>query len=122
MEHKALLVANPLTPCQSIVFNAELCKGCNACVEVCRVDALVPNPVKGQPPMLLYPDECWFCACCVEHCPVPGAMRMEHPLNQRVGWKRKETGEYFRVGMKNPPPPNTRPPVGGWGSRRKDKK
>jgi acetylornithine/N-succinyldiaminopimelate aminotransferase len=21
---------------------------------------------------------------------------MEHPLSQRVGWKRKETGEYFR--------------------------
>jgi hypothetical protein len=43
---------------------------------------------------------------------VEGAIKMEHPLNQRMGWKRKETGEYFRVGMKNPPPPNTRPPVG----------
>jgi hypothetical protein len=43
---------------------------------------------------------------------VPGAIRMEYPLNQRVGWKRKETGEYFRIGMKNSPPPNTRPPVG----------
>ena len=44
---------------------------------------------------------------------------MEHPLNERTGWKRKATGdgrratgEYFRIGMKNPPPPNTRPPVG----------
>jgi hypothetical protein len=37
---------------------------------------------------------------------------VEYPLNQRVGWKRKATGEYFRIGMKNPPPPNTRPPVG----------
>ena len=54
----------------------------------------------------------WFCGNCVEHCPVSGAIKMEHPLNQRVGWKRKETGEYFRIGMKNPPPPNTRPPVG----------
>jgi formate dehydrogenase major subunit len=66
----------------------------------------------GEPPVLMYPDECWFCGCCVAHCPVPGAIRMEHPLNQRIGWKRKETGEYFRIGMKNPPPPNTRPPVG----------
>jgi formate dehydrogenase major subunit len=64
----------------------------------------------GQPPLSVYPDECWFCGVCVEHCPVPGAIRMEHPLNQRVGWKRKETGEIFRVGQKNPPPPNLRPP------------
>jgi len=59
----------------------------------------------------MYPDECWFAGCCIEHCPVPGAIRMEYPLNQKIGWKRKETGEYFRVGMKNPPPENTRPPV-----------
>jgi NADPH-dependent glutamate synthase beta subunit-like oxidoreductase len=64
------------------------------------------------PPLVLYPDECWFCGTCVEECPVKGAIRMEHPLNQRVGWKRKETGELFRMGMKNPPPPYTRPPVG----------
>ena len=57
---------------------------------------------------------CWFGGSCMEPCPVPGAIEMEHPLNQRVAWKRKETGEYFRIGMKNPPPPNTRPPVGGW--------
>lgn len=65
-----------------------------------------------SPPLVLYPDECWFCGTCVEECPVPGAIRMEHPLNQRVAWKRKETGELFRRGMKNPPPPNLRPPVG----------
>jgi NADH-quinone oxidoreductase subunit F len=65
-----------------------------------------------SPPIVLYPDECWFCGTCVEECPVKGAIRMEHPLNQRVGWKRKETGELFRMGMKNPPPPYTKPPVG----------
>jgi hypothetical protein len=39
---------------------------------------------------------------------------MLHPVSQRisVNWRRKETGEYFRLGMKNPPPPNTRPPSG----------
>jgi len=112
MENKAYMVPNPMTPCKSIVFNSELCIGCNSCVDVCRTDVLMPNPEKGKPPLLMYPDECWFCACCVEHCPVPGAMNMEHPLNQRIGWKRKETGEYFRIGMANPPAPNTRPPVG----------
>jgi hypothetical protein len=30
---------------------------------------------------------------------------------QRVRWKRKESGEHFRVGMKNPPTPNTREPA-----------
>jgi hypothetical protein len=35
---------------------------------------------------------------------------MVYPINQRVGWKRKETGEYFRLGM--PPTPNTKPPIG----------
>ena len=70
--------------------------------------------ISGPPPVPVYSDECWFCGVCVEHCPVPGAIRMEHPLNQRIAWKRKETGEFFRIGMKTPPPPNKKPPVGGW--------
>jgi NAD-dependent dihydropyrimidine dehydrogenase PreA subunit len=112
MEKKASMVPNPVTPGQVIIIDPNLCNGCNTCVDVCRSDVLVPNPKKGKPPIVLYPEECWFGGCCMVHCPVPGAIRMEHPLNQRVGWKRKETGEYFRIGMKNPPPPNTRPPVG----------
>jgi len=117
----AYLVPNPATPCRAIVIDPDLCIGCNGCVDVCRSDVLMPGSGKGEPPVLVYPDECWFCACCVEHCPKPGAIRMEHPLNQRIGWKRKATGECFRVGMKDPPPPNPRPPVGGWGMRRRDR-
>lgn len=109
---KAYMVTNPLAPCRAVVIDPEVCIACNTCVEVCRTDVLVPNPEKGKPPIVLYPDECWFCGCCAIDCPVPGAIKMEHPLNQRVGWKRKETGEYFRIGMKNPPSPNTRPRVG----------
>jgi hypothetical protein len=45
----------------------------------------------------LYPDECWYGGCCVAHCPQPGAIRLNHPLAQRVRWKRKESGEHFRV-------------------------
>ena len=73
-------------------------------------------PTFKKPPIVLYPDECWYCGCCVQHCPVwqKGAIRMNHPMAQRVGWKRKETGEHFRIGMHDPPPPNTKPPVGGW--------
>jgi len=65
----------------------------------------------GQQPVITYPDECWFCGACVEVCPVEGAISLNYPLNQRVIWKRKATGEFFRIGMKNPPPPNTRPPI-----------
>ena len=112
MENKAYLVTNPLTPCQAVKIDPELCTRCNMCVDVCLTDVMIRNPEKDKPPIVLYPDECWFCGTCVEDCPVPGAIRIEHPLNQRVGWKRKDTGEYFRIGMKNPPPPYTRPPVG----------
>ena len=110
---EARMVPNPLMPNQAVIIDEQLCKGCNKCVEVCHSGVLVKNPDKGGVPVVLYPDECWFCGCCVAHCPEAGAMRVEFPLFQRIGWKRKDTGEYFRIGMKDPPPPNTRPPVGG---------
>jgi Na+-translocating ferredoxin:NAD+ oxidoreductase RNF subunit RnfB len=110
----ARLNAGSDTPCRVLTFDGEICTGCNTCVEVCRSDVMVPNEVEGRPPLVVFPDECWFCGCCVGHCPSPGAITMHHPLAQRVGWKRKGSEEFFRIGMKNPPPPNTRPPVGGW--------
>ena len=111
MPDNAYLVPNPEMPCKAIVFDAGLCTGCNLCVEVCRTNVLVPDPERGGPPVVLYPDECWFCGCCAADCPVPGAITVVYPLNQRDGWKSKETGEFFRIGMKNPPPANTKPPV-----------
>lgn len=111
MAEKAIMVPNSVTACKAILFDADLCTICLECVEVCRTDVLAPNPDNHKPPVVLYPDECWFCGSCVAHCPVPGAITMEHPLSQRVGWKRKKTGELFRIGMKNPPLPNTKPPV-----------
>ena len=70
--------------------------------------------ISGLPPIPVYSDECWFCGVCART--LSGSRRDQdgHPLNQRIAWKRKETGEFFRIGMKNPPPPNKRPPVGGW--------
>jgi ferredoxin len=114
MGDKVYMVPNPPTPNTPVLFDSSLCNGCNTCVQICRTDVLMPNPEKRQPPIVLYPDECWFCGCCVEDCPRPGAIGMVHPLNQSVvvAWKRKDTGEYFRLGMKDPPPPNTRPPAG----------
>jgi NAD-dependent dihydropyrimidine dehydrogenase PreA subunit len=118
MPEKIYMVPNPPTPNKGVKYDPAICTGCNSCVEICPTDVLMPNPQKKNPPIVLYPEECWFCGNCVQECPNPGAIRMEHPLNQRisVNWKRKDSGEYFRLGMKNPPPPNTRPPSEG-GSR-----
>lgn len=107
---------NVVTPADPVVFNPEVCNGCNTCVSLCVMDILLPNPEKGNPPVLLYPDECYYDGLCVINCPLwkQGAIKLNHPLNQRVRWKRKANGEHFRLGMPDPPPPNTRPPSGGW--------
>ena len=89
MENKVSMNPNPIMPNECVQIDPDLCTGCNSCVKVCRSDVLLPNKEEGGPPMMMYPDECWFCGI----------------------WKRKETGEYFRIGMKNPPPPNTKPPI-----------
>ena len=114
MSENVYMMPNPPTPSRILEINEEKCIGCNLCVEVCPTDVLMPNPEKKKPPLVLYPEECWFCAACVEECTQPGAITMLHPTSQRisVNWKRKETGEYFRLGMKNPPPANNRPPSG----------
>jgi len=112
MYNRSYMVPNPMTPNENVTFDEALCTGCNTCVNSCRSGVLVPNPQAGRSPIVLYPDECWFCGCCVGDCPVPGANKLNHPLNQRMGWKRKNTGEHYRIGMSNPPPPTLKPPVG----------
>ena len=101
---------------QSVVIDPDVCNGCNRCVEVCQMDCFAPNQEKGKPPYLLYPDECWRCGVCVAECPLAdkGAIRYQWPLAYRFRWKRKDTGEHFRLGMANPPDPCTTPPVSGW--------
>ena len=113
MDPVARMIPNPPTPNRAIAFDPAFCNGCNQCVEICRSDVLMPNPERGQPPIVLYPDECWYCGTCVEECSRRGAITMWHPLNQSISvvWKRAETGETYRLGMRNPPPPNTRPPA-----------
>jgi NAD-dependent dihydropyrimidine dehydrogenase PreA subunit len=90
-------IPNVPTPNRPVIFNGDICDGCNRCVEVCQMDVFIPNPEKGQHPVILYPEECWYCGSCVEHCHNQGAIKLNHPLMQRVRWKRKDTGEHFRV-------------------------
>ncbi len=112
-ERPVLLNSNLVTPNRSVLFDAETCIRCNLCIEACSMDVLAPNPVDGGLPLIIFPDECWYCGCCEIHCPKyeEGAIRINFPLMQRGRWKRRESGEHFRVGMKDPPPPNTRKPA-----------
>jgi len=113
-EAKVYAVPNVVTPGKPVIFDEDVCIGCNECVEACMSDIFIPNPVQGKPPIILYPDECYYGGACVMECPLrdEGAIRINFPLMQRVRWKRKDTGEHFRIGMLNPPSPNTRP-LGG---------
>ena len=115
---KVYMVPNQVTPNKMVVYDPKVCNGCIGlpeplCVSVCVMDMLFPNPEKGKPPIVLYPDECCKCGCCVGVCPrhERGAIKLVWLIMHGIRWKRKATGEHFRVGMPNPPPPNTRPPV-----------
>jgi NAD-dependent dihydropyrimidine dehydrogenase PreA subunit len=74
-----------------IYFDGKACNGCNTCVEVCMCDAFVPNPEKGKPPILKYPEECWFCGACVTDCPKKdqGAIRIVTPFQMRGSLLRR---------------------------------
>jgi NAD-dependent dihydropyrimidine dehydrogenase PreA subunit len=96
---KTYATPNPSAPSRPVLFDAETCDGCNLCVNVCPMDVFIPNPEKGKPPIILFPDECFYCGPCVSFChnKDKGAIRLNHPLMSRVRWKRKTTGEHFRV-------------------------
>jgi len=110
-DEKVYAFPNIPSPARPVIIDPDICNGCNACVKVCVMGILIPNPKKGKAPLVLFPDECWYDGCCLFHCPEPGAIRLNYPLMWRVPWKQKETGELFWVGTKTPPPPNPKPPV-----------
>jgi NAD-dependent dihydropyrimidine dehydrogenase PreA subunit len=92
---KIFALPNIVSPANPIIYNADLCTGCNTCVQVCQVDVFVPNPEKGQPPVILHPDECWYCGCCANDCP-KGAITFNWPLQQRGYWQDKATRKVLR--------------------------
>lgn len=51
-----ILTAEPV-PCSThpILYDETKCVGCNACVNICQVDILIPSPEKGKHPIVLYP-------------------------------------------------------------------
>lgn len=88
---------NVATPTSPVIFNPDVCKGCNTCVETCQIDVYIPHPEKGKPPIILHPEECWYCGCCVVDCPCPGAIRFNFPIELRGYWKNKETGKVHQL-------------------------
>jgi NAD-dependent dihydropyrimidine dehydrogenase PreA subunit len=97
MVKKVYVTPNRITPNNPLIFNPDICNGCNMCVKICESGILLPNPEKGKPPLIPYPEECWYEGACVMECPHSGAIKLNFPLRQRIRWKRKETGEQFRV-------------------------
>jgi NAD-dependent dihydropyrimidine dehydrogenase PreA subunit len=95
-QKKTYALPNITTPNTPVIFNPNICDGCNTCVEVCQVDVFIPNPEKGKPPVILHPDECWYGGCCVNECPRPGAIAFNWPVPQRAYWKDKATGKVLR--------------------------
>jgi len=96
-DKKITAVPNVTTPSAPVIFDPDICDGCNTCVEVCQIDVFMPNPEKGKPPIMLHPDECWYGGCCVNDCPRPGAIKFNWPLQQRGYWKNKATGEVHQI-------------------------
>jgi NAD-dependent dihydropyrimidine dehydrogenase PreA subunit len=76
----------------TVEIHAAACTGCNTCVDICIMDVLAPNPEKGKPPIVAYPDECWFDGCCVDMCPQQhkGAIKINTPLPMKVSVLRGE--------------------------------
>ena len=75
---------------RTVEINEKACTGCNICVDICMMDVLGANPKKGQPPIVLYPEECGFDGSCVEMCPQreKGAIRVRTPLSMKVSvWR-----------------------------------
>ena len=112
LENKAYLVPNAVSPGQTVTIDKDKCIGCNQCTKKCRMQTILPNPVVGKPPVVIYPDECWFCGLCVEACK-SDAITLHYPINQRLFFKRKTTGEIFRIdGGDAPAQSYFEPPVG----------
>ena len=96
------IVPNVTGPTEAVSIDHDLCVGCNHCVNICRMQVIMKNPENGKPPVVVYPDECWYCACCVEECRT-GALQMRLPINMRTLFKRKSSGQIYRIGQLAPP-------------------
>lgn len=110
---EAYILPNHSGPTVAVAIDPTLCIGCNSCADICRIQTILPNPEKGGVPVVAYPDECWYCGCCVEACPT-GALEMRLPINQRIFFKDRQTGQVFRIGGAEAPSKSFFRPPYGW--------
>lgn len=89
MENNEVFCFGEMPAADPIIFNENICIGCNKCVNICQIDVLIPNTEKGKPPIVAYPGECWYCGSCVVECPNKGAIKLRHPLMNEVHWIEK---------------------------------
>lgn len=68
------------------VIDSNKCKSCGKCVEICPGDVFYGS-VKGEVPVVTYPEECWHEACCIQVCPVAGAIKLRTPLPMMLSYK-----------------------------------
>jgi NAD-dependent dihydropyrimidine dehydrogenase PreA subunit len=95
-QEKVFAIPNITTPNYPVIFDEEICDGCNTCVETCQIDVYIPHPQQGKPPIILHPEECWYCGCCANDCP-RGAIQFNWPLELRGYWKNKATGKVHQL-------------------------
>jgi MinD superfamily P-loop ATPase len=69
------------------VIDPTTCQNCGVCVDVCRYDAIFPDPA-GEPVHWVDPMACDGCAACVYACP-GSSIRMEQ--QQEGNWFRSNT-------------------------------
>ncbi|HWR60990.1 MAG TPA: 4Fe-4S dicluster domain-containing protein [Clostridia bacterium] len=84
MSNKELFASEIPCSARPIIYNGDLCIGCNKCAVACQSDVLVPSTEKGEHPIIMYPGECIYCGSCVMDCPIKGAIKLQHPLLNRT--------------------------------------
>ena len=70
---------------QPITYEADLCIGCNRCVQVCQCDVLFPGE---KTPIVMYPGECYYCGACV---------MVLSPSTMIISLKTHDMGNLWRV-------------------------
>lgn len=68
------------------IIDKNLCTGCGSCFDVCAEDVFYGS-IKGDVPIITYPEECVHCNLCVDECSSPGAIKLRIPLPVMLVYK-----------------------------------
>jgi adenylylsulfate reductase subunit B len=68
------------------IIDISKCIRCGKCVEICDGDVFYGS-IKGEIPVVAYPEECWHEGNCVIDCPVEGAIKLRIPLPLMISYK-----------------------------------